>query len=132
MSQYLLGFILVIVLAMINHSEIIEKWPNRFEIEINQEIFLYKESKHEIYETYKINNNHIKRKLGKFVSDNFVWENSIHSNFIKRRSNFHGLVLKSMVEWSGNNMNANPNFIQNAPYFSENNTYLGNHHLHIW
>ena len=43
---------------------------------------------------------------------------SISSNFIKRRSNFHGLILKGMTEFSGTDMRADSSYLTSAPYFA--------------
>ena len=80
-------------------------------VEIDQMIYFYKMSSEEIFETYFINNKHIKRKLGDVNSNNFLWEKDIQTSFIKRRSNFHGLELKGMVEFSGYSMNANLSYL---------------------
>ena len=76
--------------------------------------FLIKESTNEIFETYFINKKRIKQKLGSVSSNTtntFIWKNNIQTSFIKRRSNFHGLKLKGMVEFSGYSMNANLSYI---------------------
>ena len=96
------------------------------ELEINEKVFLFKESTQEVFETYSINNQNIQRKLGHIDSqtNTFLW--SVDSSLYKRRSNFHGKVFKGMTEFSGTNMNANPKYVKNAPYFSNNQTFLVN------
>ena len=66
------------------------------EIEIDQNICLYKMTSKELFESYQINNRTTKQKLGNVdqISKKFVWEDGINSDFITRRSNFHGLKLK--------------------------------------
>ena len=66
------------------------------EIEINQNICLYKMTSQELFESYQINNRKTKQKLGNVdqITKKFVWEDGINSDFITRRSNFHGLILK--------------------------------------
>ena len=98
------------------------------QLKINQAIFFFKISTQEIHETYIINGKSIKRKLGQINSgtNTFVWEDQINPNFIKRRSNFHGLVLTCMVEYEENLINAHPSYLTNAPYFPNNKTYQVN------
>ena len=57
------------------------------------------------------------------ITNQFQWEVNISSDFIKRRSNFHGLVLKGVVNFLGFEMNAYASYLKNAPYFSNNETY---------
>ena len=66
------------------------------EIEINKKIYFYNTPSQELFESYKINNREIKQKLGNVdqIAKMFVWEDGINSDFINRRSNFHGLILK--------------------------------------
>ena len=87
-------------------------------LEINQPIFFYNQDTQEIYEKYTINNQKIKNKLGQIKQNGFEWIISVNSNFVKRRSNFHGLVLKGMTEFSGFDMNANSSYRTSAPYFA--------------
>ena len=92
---------------------------NNLELDISNKVFLLKESSKEMYETYIINNQHIKRKLGhiNLTTNKFTWNKNVNSNFYKRRANFHGLVLKAMTEFSGLDMNAQSSYINNAPFF---------------
>ena len=61
------------------------------------------------------------------TNDNkFVWENDISPDFVTRRSNFHGLNLKAMVEVSGTNMALNKNYKTEAKFNSNNDTYIVN------
>ena len=101
---------------------------NNLELEICHQVFLLKESSQELYETYIINSQHTKRKIGhiNLNTNKFIWNKNVNSNFYKRRANFHGLVLKAMTEFSGLNMNAHSTYITNAPYYSNNQTYLVN------
>ena len=66
------------------------------EIKIDQNIYFYKTASQELFESYQINNRDIKQKLGYIdqVTKIIVWLAEINSNFITRRSNFHGLILK--------------------------------------
>ena len=101
---------IVILLMLANDQDFNQIYEN-FKVEIDQMIYFYKMSSEEIFETYFINNKHIKRKLGDVNSNNFLWEKDIQTSFIKRRSNFHGLELKGMVEFSGYSMNANLSYL---------------------
>ena len=51
---------------------------------------------------------------------------SIQSSVIRRRSNFHGLTLKAMVEHFPPMMNVNKDFQTKAQYFPQNKTFLVN------
>ena len=66
------------------------------EIKIDQNIYFFKPASQELFESYQINNREIKQKLGYIdqVSKIIEWEAEINSNFITRRSNFHGLILR--------------------------------------
>ena len=98
---------------MLENDQIFDQIYEKLKVEINQMIYFYKMSSGEIFETYFINNKHIKQKLGSVSSNTttFIWKNNIQTSFIKRRSNFHGLKLKGMVEFSGYSMNANLSYI---------------------
>ena len=76
---------------------------------------------------YRINGRHIQRKLGVIKSDTniFLWDNGITQDYVKRRSDFHGLVLTGMTEFnSAELMNVDPSYIKSAQYFESNDTYL--------
>ena len=66
------------------------------EIKIDQNIYFFKMTSQELFESYQINNRKTKQKLGNVdqITKKFVWEDGINSDFITRRSNFHGLILK--------------------------------------
>ena len=87
-------------------------------LKINQPIYFYNEETQDVYETYNINGKKIKQKLGQVKPNGFQWTETVNPNFIKRRSNFHGLILKGMVEFSGYDMNADSSYLTSAPYFS--------------
>ena len=114
-------------LILISHGHQFEELLNSIAIQtkINQKVFILKKDSQEIYEAYTINNFVIKKKLGKIdvITNQFQWEVNINRNFIKRRSNFHGLLLKGVVQFSGLDMNANASYLVNAPFFSSNGTY---------
>ena len=84
-------------------------------LKINQPIYFYNQDTYQVYETYTINNYKIQRNVGKLTKTGFDW--TVNSNFIKRRSDFYGLVLKAMVEWDGFDMNADSSYLTSAPYF---------------
>ena len=92
---------------------------------LNKKIFLFQKESKEIYEAYTVNDVVIKKKLGgiNIVTNNFLWDVNVNSDFIKRRSDFHGAVLKGVVQFSGLNINANSLYLENAPYFSNNDSY---------
>ena len=102
------------------------------QIAIDQKIFFYKMKSQEVYESYQINNRNVNRKLGKLQQNtkSFVWEHGISSDFIKRRSNFYGLIIKGMTEFEGLFMNARLSYLENAPYFPNNQTYHINNYLY--
>ena len=114
-------------LILISNSHQFEEFLNTIAIKtkINQKIFLFKNNSQEIYEAYTINKFVVKKKLGHIdvKTNQFLWEANVNSDFIKRRSNFYGLILKGVVEFSGLDMNADPSYLRNAPYFSSNETY---------
>ena len=117
-----------IKVMLILQTKQFQNFYNNLELEISHQVFLLKESSQELYETYIINSQHIKRKIGHIDMNThrFKWNKNVNSNFYKRRANFHGLVLKAMTEFSGLNMNAHSTYITNAPYYSNNQTYLVN------
>ena len=129
--QYLLKKQQIMVM-LISHDEQFQKIYNNLELEINHQVFLLNESSQEIYETYIVNNQHIRRKLGHIEKsiNEFIWTENVNPNFYKRRANFHGLALKAVTEFSGLNMNAHSNYIKNAPFYSNNQTFLVNGYIY--
>ena len=101
-------------------------------IAIDQRIYFYKTETKELFESYQMNNIYVKQKLGHVekITNSFTWDPEINSNFIKRRSNFHGLILKGMTEFEGTLMNARKSYLQNAPYFPNNQTYQVNNYIY--
>ena len=66
-------------------------------VKINQRIYFMKVITGEFFETYTINQVRILNKLGMFYKNSsFILENEHSPNFLKRRSNFHGLPLKGL------------------------------------
>ena len=97
-------------------------------IEIHQTVYFFKTSTFEVYETYTINGINVKQKLGyiDMKTNEYSWEKGINTNLIKRRSNFHGISLNVICEFSGNSMNADPSYLKKASYFPNNETYMIN------
>ena len=101
------------------------------EVEINQPVYFYKISTQEIFEKYLINGKDIRRKLGSISKNShFLWENDVNPKFTKRRANFHGLKLKAMVELSGSELVADPEYVDKAPFFPNNQTFLVNGYIY--
>ena len=105
---------------------------NSMKIGIDQRIYFYKMETKDLFESYQMNNIHVKQKLGHVekITNSFTWDQEINPNFIKRRSNFHGLILKGMTEFEGTLMNARKSYLQNAPYFPNNQTYQVNNYIY--
>ena len=93
--------------------------------QINQKIFLLKADSLEIYEAYTINNVAVKKIIGNIdrVANNYRWQTEVNPDFVERRSDFQGIILKGMVEFWGLLMNADKSYLEKAPYFSNNETY---------
>ena len=89
------------------------------DINIDQQIYFLTPSL-DLYEKYTINNQLIQQKLGHFVGDTYIPEESIEQNFLKRRHNFHGSKLIA-VTLSDSYIKIDNH--KNAPYFSSNETY---------
>ena len=118
-------------LFLIAHNQSFEELLNNIakQTTIDQKVFLFKkDSRQEIFEAYTINDFSVKTKLGgiDLLTNKFEWQRNINPDFIKRRSDFHGIVLKAMVEFSGLDMNADSSYLVNAPYFHNNESYLVN------
>ena len=114
---------LILMLSNEKFDEIYET----LEVEIDQPVYFYKISTQEIFEKYVINKKDIKRKLGSISKNKqFFWEKDVNPNLILRRANFHGLRLKAMVEFTGSMVGADPDYVNKAPYFPNNQTYLVN------
>ena len=97
--------------------------------DISQKVFILKHDSHEIYEAYKINHVIVKKKLGHvdMISNKFKWQKDVHTDFITRRSDFHGIVLKGIVGFIGWNMFATDfRYREKTPYFKNNDTHQVN------
>ena len=92
---------------------------------IDQKVFIFEADSLEMYEAYTINNVVLKKKLGHVdcISGNFKWQKNVNPDFIKRRSDFQGVILKGIVGFWASEMNADSSYLEKAPYFSKNETY---------
>jgi len=89
---------------------------------INEEVYLLNENTGHIFETYTTNSVKTKRKVAFFGEDlQIIWTEN--KNMIERRSNFHGIHLKSLTGPSGDNVKLDSKYSKEAPYFSSNDTY---------
>ena len=95
-------------------------FDRNIDINIDQQIYFLTPSLG-LYEKYTINNQLIQQKLGHFVGDMYIPEESIEQNFLKRRQNFHGSKLIALT-LEFNDYIRIDNLI-NAPYFPSNETY---------
>ena len=100
------------------------------ECSIDEEVFMMNEVTKEIFEAYTINKVKTVRKIA-WVDDDYTLHWLEDKNMITRRSNFHGLYLKSYTgsgsigDWA----KVKPNFASEAPYFANNGTYDVTNHL---
>ena len=101
-------------------------------LNIDQEIFFFEIQTMQLYESYSINKKDFRIVLGAISqkTKTFEWKENVNSNLIKRRSNFHGLILKGMAEFSGDYLNADPKYRTEKNYFSNNKTYLVNGYIY--
>ena len=99
---------------------------------IDQKVFILTNDSQEMYEAYTINNLVVTKKMGHvdLLSNNFKWGNNVNPDFIKRRSDFQGIVLKGMVEFAGMDLNADLSYLEKAPYFQANQTYQVNNFIY--
>ena len=89
---------------------------------INEEVYLLNENTGHIFETYTINNIKTKRKVAFLGEDlQIIWTEN--KNMVKRRSNFHGIFLKSLTLSTGDDVKLNKEFSYKATYFPNNGTY---------
>ena len=101
---------------------------NYAELEIDQRVYLFQKSTQEVYETYVINKVRVQRKLGyidQFVKV-FLWSDDVNSNFVRRRSNFHGVTMKAMTESVGKNLILDEEYKTKAPYVPKDQTFIVN------
>jgi hypothetical protein len=88
------------------------------EIAINQQVYFLTPSL-DLYEKYTINNRLIQQKLGRFVGDMYMPEESIEQNYLKRRQNFHGSKLIALAVHTGKDIQID----NHDTYFPNNETY---------
>ena len=110
---------------VINEENELDYAIQTIEVMIDKKYLFLIHTTNEVYEAYRINNITIKQKLGHLRQSDgsFVWREDIENDFIKRRSDFHGITLKAMTEVSGNEIAFDSRYLQDAPYFSDNETY---------
>ena len=98
-------------------------------LNIHQGVYFMKDDSREVFETYVINGIKIQQIIGKIGEDEstFIWQEN--PNFIKRRSNFHGLHLKGMTDFEGQSIILDTSYKTKAPYFSNNSTYKVNDYV---
>ena len=74
---------------------------NKFELDIDKEVYFMDWNSLNVYEVYTINKMHIKRYLGYFqmLHDNlsFIEAKNYNPSFVKRRENFHGIQFKGNI-----------------------------------
>ena len=99
---------------------------DEFMPEFNQKIFIFNTSTKAIYESYQIQQHHIKRKLGSVINSQFKWVEGVNPQLLPRRANFQRKTLKAVTQNFGEYILINPLYSSIAPYFSENETYLVN------
>ena len=87
---------------------------------INQEVYFFNQGN--IIETYTINNNQIIQKIGK-INQNQEFEWTENTSFIQRRSYFHGVNLKVMVEEEGIWNIINNTYQTKATFHTNNKTF---------
>ena len=117
-----------IAIIVITENQLFENIMSSLIVEIGKEVYLFKMLSSQLFETYHVNNVHVKRLLGqiKTKSNIFTWEKYIEKNLIIRRSDFQGLILKSSSNWAGSRLKLDLTYKETAPYYSENDTYLIN------
>ena len=105
---------------IISSGEQLSKVYETSKFKIDHPVYFFEEENLEIFESYVVNKQKIKRKLGYInpKTNNFIWNEYLNSNFVKRRSNFHGIILKGMVEFTGVLMNADQSYLTNAKKLS--------------
>ena len=118
-----------IAIVVISEDQLFENIMSSLNVQINKEVYLFKISSSQLFETYHVNNVHVKRLLGHFKPKSriFTWEENVDQNLITRRSDFQGLILKSGSNLSGVRLKLDLSYMKKtAPYYSENDTYLVN------
>ena len=101
----------------------------QLKLEISQKVYLLDESSNKVFERYEINGLTIKTQLGKVENKTFVWEPGTNKDFMERRSDFQGAILKVMTEDYGTNLLLNSTYKTKAPFYPSNQTYLVNRYI---
>ena len=116
------------IIVVVLEDQIFELLMNSLKVQINKEVYLFKVSTSQLFETYDVNNLKVKRLLGQieFKTERFVWQEKVVKNLISRRSDFQGITLKSSSNWSGTNFKLDLIYKERAPYYPNNDTYLIN------
>ena len=123
MSQKSVGKVMIIP----NDEEFL-KVKNSLHVNIDQQVFLLDQDTREVFEIYDIEDHHVETKLGTFskLSHIFTWEKDVNKDFLERRSNFHGIMFKTMTETTGTSTILDSSYKDKAKYFPNNETYLVN------
>ena len=84
-----------IAVIVISEDQLFENIMSSLNVQINKEVYLFKISSSQLFETYHVNDVHVKRLLGHFKPKSriFTWEENVDQNPITRRSDFQGLIL---------------------------------------
>ena len=118
-------------IMLITSNEVFRESVEGLEVEIDQEIFIYDKDEKEVHEIYTINGIKIQRKLGQInsINEKFIWNKVYNTNFNARRSNFHGITLRGVVQFN-TDIKAKSEYKTKAPYFPNNETYLVNDYVY--
>ena len=116
------------IIVVVLEDQIFELLMNSLKVQINKEVYLFKVSTSQLFETYDVNNVKVKRFLGQieFITKEFAWQENMATNLIIRRSDFQGITLKASSNWSGSNFKLDLIYKKMAPYHPNNDTYLIN------
>ena len=119
-------------LVIIKNEKQFNEMANKVALKIDQKIYFILWSTKKTFETYQINNFNVKKQIGYIDQTNntFNWINGAEkNNFIERRSDFHGVILRGMVEFRGSYLKADPEYLQKSPFYTNNETYLVNGYM---
>ena len=98
---------------------------NHVDLSIGSEVYFMDKASLKVYESYKINSHLVTRYLGYFNRNlTFISVGNISSSYIKRRSNFHGIQFKAMVDFQEPNVNEFAKDLEKfAPFYAKNDTF---------
>ena len=113
----------LIIVKNENFQEILRK----SNVTIDKKIFILNENTLELFETYEINGIKIEKKIAQIIiegNQNFInW--IANSYFIKRRSDFQGLILNGLTDEEGSSILLNSNYQNLSSTFeSKNSTFF--------